>query len=113
MRHRCPSRAEARATCFLPQQLGSRAAGGLPPIQGPHVSTATYSAHCWEGLRLRALSWWGLCLHLASLVPQMVESACRAGDPGLSPGLGRSPREGNGYPLQYSCLENSMDRATW
>ena len=36
-------------------------------------------------------------------------SACNAGDPGLIPGLGRSPGEGNGNPLQYSCLENSMD----
>ena len=33
------------------------------------------------------------------------ESACNAGDPGLIPGLGRPPVEGNGYPLQYSCLE--------
>ena len=41
------------------------------------------------------------------------ESACNAGDPGLIPGLRRSPREGNGYPLQYSCLENSMDREDW
>ena len=38
------------------------------------------------------------------------ESACNAGDPVSIPGLGRSPGEGNGYPLQYSCLENSMDR---
>ena len=38
------------------------------------------------------------------------ESACSAGDPGLIPGLGRSPGEGDGYPLQYPCLENSMDR---
>ena len=37
------------------------------------------------------------------------ESACNAGDLGLSPGLGRSPGEGKGYPLQYSGLENSMD----
>ena len=37
------------------------------------------------------------------------ESACNAGDPGLIPGLGRSPGEGNSYPLQYSGLENSMD----
>ena len=36
------------------------------------------------------------------------ESACNARDPGLIPGLGRSPGEGNGYPLRYSCLENSM-----
>ena len=38
------------------------------------------------------------------------ESACNAGDPDSVPGLGRSPEEGDGYPLQYSCLENSMDR---
>ena len=37
------------------------------------------------------------------------ESACKAGDLGLIPGLGRSPGEGNSYPLQYSGLENSMD----
>ena len=41
------------------------------------------------------------------------ESACNAGDLGLLPGLGRSPGEGKGYPLQYSGLENSMDRAAW
>ena len=41
------------------------------------------------------------------------ESACNAGDPGSIPGLGRSPGEGNGNPLQYSCLENSMDRGAW
>ena len=41
------------------------------------------------------------------------ESACNAGDPGLIPGLGRSSGEGNGNPLQYSFLENSMDRGAW
>ena len=41
------------------------------------------------------------------------ESACNAGGLGLIPGSGRSPGEGNGYPLQYSCLENSMDRGAW
>ena len=42
------------------------------------------------------------------------ESACNAGDTGSIPGLGKSSGEGNGYPLQYSCLENSMDRgARW
>ena len=42
------------------------------------------------------------------------ESACRAGDPGLIPGSGRSPGEGHASPLQYSCLENPMDRgARW
>ena len=38
------------------------------------------------------------------------ESTCNARDLGFIPVLGRSPREGNGYPLQYSCLEKSMDR---
>jgi len=38
------------------------------------------------------------------------DSACNAGDPGLIPGLGRSLGEGNGNPLQYSCLENPMGR---
>ena len=38
-----------------------------------------------------------------------IECACNAGDPGSIPGLGRSPGEGNGYPLQYSSLENPMD----
>ena len=41
------------------------------------------------------------------------ESACNVGDPGSILGSGRSPEEGNGYPLQYSCLENSMDRGAW
>ena len=41
------------------------------------------------------------------------ESACNVGHLGLIPRLGRSPEVGNGYPLQYSCLENSMDRGAW
>ena len=41
------------------------------------------------------------------------ESACNVGNPGLIPGSGRFPGEGNGNPLQYSCLENSMDREAW
>ena len=40
-------------------------------------------------------------------------SDCNAGDLGSIPGSGRSPGEGNGNPLQYSCLENSMDRGAW
>ena len=40
-------------------------------------------------------------------------SACNAGDLGSIPGLRRSPGEGNGDPLQYSCLENPMDGGTW
>ena len=41
------------------------------------------------------------------------ESACKAGDPGLIPGSGRSPGGGRGDPLQYSCLENPMGRGAW
>ena len=49
-----------------------------------------------------------------SLVAQTVKaSAYNAGDPGLIPGLGRSPGEGNGSPIQYSCLENPMDGGAW
>ena len=40
-------------------------------------------------------------------------SACNAGDQGSIPGSGRPPGEGNGYPLRYSCLENSTDRGAW
>ena len=50
-----------------------------------------------------------------SLVAQSVgkESTCSAGNPGSIPGLGRSPGEGNGNPLEYPYLENLMDRGAW
>ena len=54
-------------------------------------------------LLLIGLSWW-----LSGK-----ESAYNAGDPGSISGSGRSPGEGNGNPLQYSCLENSVDRGAW
>ena len=41
------------------------------------------------------------------------EYSCNVGEPGCIPGLGRSPGEGKGYPLQYSGLENFIDRETW
>ena len=50
---------------------------------------------------------------LASLLAQMVKSACSVGDPGSIPGLGRFPGEENDNPLQYSCLENPVDGGTW
>ena len=52
-------------------------------------------------------------LSLICLMVDGKESACIAGDPGSIPGWGRAPGEGNGYPLQYSCLENLIDRAAW
>ena len=45
--------------------------------------------------------------------PEVKAFACKAGDLGSIPGSGRSPGEGNGNPLQYSCLGNSMDRGAW
>ena len=45
--------------------------------------------------------------------PDDKESVCNTGDMGSVPGLGRSPGEGNGYTLQYSCLENHRDREAW
>ena len=58
---------------------------------------------------------WGILLMFLgfSVGLDSKESACNAGDLGLNPGSGRSPEEGNGNPLQYSCLKNSMDRGTW
>ena len=51
---------------------------------------------------------------MASLVAQMLKNLpANAGDVGSVPGLGRSPGEGNGNPLQYTCLENPMDRGVW
>ena len=51
---------------------------------------------------------------MTSLMTQTVKaSAYNAGDPGSIPGLGGSPGEGNGNPLQYSCPENLMDRGAW
>ena len=54
-----------------------------------------------------------LCIKWESLVADSKASAHNAGDPGSIPGLGRSPGEGNGNPLQCSCLENSMDGGAW
>ena len=49
----------------------------------------------------------------SSVVKNLLASAGDAGDKGLILGLGRSLREGNDNPLQYSCLENSMNRGVW
>ena len=58
---------------------------------------------------------WGKLKHLQNLPSWLSgkESACKAEDWGSVPGSGRSPGEGNGNPLQYSCLENPMDRGAW
>ena len=83
----------------LPANAGDiRDTGSIP---GPRRSPGA------ENDNLGQYSW-------ASLVTQMAkESACNVGDPGSIPRLGTSPREGDGFPVQYSCLENSMDRGAW
>ena len=50
---------------------------------------------------------------MALMVKNLAASAGDGRDAGSVPGSGRSPGEGNGYPLQYSCLENSLDRGAW
>ena len=55
----------------------------------------------------------GLCFMVFPDGSDGKESACNGRAPGAVPRSGRSSEEGNGYPLQYSCLENSMDRGAW
>ena len=82
---------------------GTREPGGLLSMRSHRVR------HYWSNLAAAAavcggeLPWW-----LSG-----EESACNAGDVSSIPGSGRSPGEGNGYPLQYSCLKNPMDRGAW
>ena len=78
-----------------------------PPAMGPLLSPLPP----WP-----AVLWGSPCLNIAICVKKGFpcgsagkEFACNAGDPDLIPGLGRSPGEGKGYPLQYSGLENSID----
>ena len=52
-------------------------------------------------------------MYWAFFTAQLEESACNVEDPGSIPGSGRYPGEGNGSPLQYSCLENLIDRRAW
>ena len=89
----------------------------------PRQSRATSAGrHSFRTLRLRPSLW---LAHLSVQSPFSEtlpssrdtavgeESACNAGDPGSIPRSGRSPGEGNGNPLQYSCLESPMDRGAW
>ena len=80
-------------------------------IQGSHkesdTTEATYHAHIHGSI-------WECFIKLDFPGGSEVKvSASNAGDLGLIPGSGRSPGEGNGNPLQYSCLENPMDRGAW
>ena len=63
------------------------------------------------GLNFIVSKWWGF--PAGSVVKNPPANAGDTGDLGLIPGLGRSPGEGNGNPLQYPCLEKLMDRGAW
>ena len=74
-----------------------------------HSSLATLS--CWKLIMIVIMCLWKDCgVHDTYYSPYGKESACSEGDPGLIPGSGRSSEERNGNPLQYSCLENSLDK---
>ena len=88
--------------------LGSIPGLGRPPGEGKgyplQYSGLENSMDCVAHGVAKSQAW------LSNFHSDSKESACNIEDLGLIPGLGRSPGEGKGYPLQYSCLENSMDR---
>ena len=85
-----------------------RPAQGLSCSGGKTRFGGKYKKHCW----LYAL-WLRWTVGFMPGGSDGKESACNAGDLGSIPGLGRFPGEGNGNPLQYSCLENPMGRGVW
>ena len=81
----------------------------LPYVDAVLIHLAFLGSQClgrWFDMTL--LSHWGFPGDSESK-----ESACSAGNPGSIPGLGKSPGEGNGNPLQCSCLDSPMDRGAW
>ena len=64
-------------------------------------------------MEIKSAIWTSLGFPDGSVVKNQPANAGDAGDVGLDPGLGRSPGGGNGNPLQYACLKNSMDRGVW
>ena len=89
----------------------------------PRVRTLlALDSHCWGVLVQSFVGELRSCKPLGTAYMYIMLMGCPggavvksppAGDPGLIPGSGRSPGGGNGNPLQYSCLENSMDRGGW
>ena len=109
----------SQTACGLPVWLEAGAVG-LGCSENRHTIFTWLYIGGWKGWWRFGVGWWleGLVeiwggLKHPSGFPggsDCKESACSAGDLGSIPGSGRCPGEGNGYPLQYSCLENSMDR---
>ena len=67
----------------------------------------------WSCVRSLPFAWGQTMVGGFSGGSEVKASLCNVGDLGLIPGLGRSPGEGNGNPLQYSCLENPMEGGVW
>ena len=105
--------------CLLTQLVGPLEhlqVGGVALNLGP-VPGRPMASTCWEGhggcrgedgFKARPGPSWGFPRDLDSKEP-----TCNTGGPGLIPGLGKSPGEGNGDPFQYSCLESPVDRGAW
>ena len=99
--------------------------GSPAPSPSPSLLSILTTSHCHclvlpASSRQRPSPWRAIVGPPAPLLPLRfpggsdgTDSTCKAGDPGLIPGSGKSPREGNGNPLGYSCLENPTDRGTW
>ena len=66
-----------------------------------------------KGVHLEVRRWTGSWIRIFPYSSISKECACNGGDPGLIPGSGRLPGGGIDNPLQYSCLEHSMDRGAW
>ena len=81
---------------------------GQPDISSLAPALGPVYTHIWDITNLPEL-----CLWFILSGSEGKESTCDAGDPGSIPGSGRFPGERHGYPLQDSCLENSMDRGAW
>ena len=105
--------------------LAKAAASSFHPSTSEGTQVLASPEKHWQVASCRDTEFYLFCLRAFPLNPQIKvtwdfpggsdgkESACNAGDFGSIPGLGRSPGEGHGNPLQYSCLENSMDRGPW
>ena len=86
----------------------------LPVFFKHAVISLSHLDHCkYSSLNLEYLPWTHIFIRSFPGGSNGKEFACNSGDLDLIPGLGRFPGEGNGYPLQYSCLENPMNKGTW
>ena len=101
----------------FPQQHSARPASPFTERREEELFTVCSTQNCW--VLVQTEEWDYLCngitwaSQVALVVKNLLANAGDLRDGGLNPGLGRSPEEGHGNPLQYSCLENPMDRGAW